>query len=124
MRISDWSSDVCSSDLPAVARGCVGHDRHRHPRTGRARRRAERRGGTGHPVASPPPRVRRASPARLRAGDGLMATALRWLLAGSQALVSLTALIGGTVPIASAANPGLQSSWAPPLDYLAGKSVG
>lgn len=49
-----------------------------------------------------------------------MGTALRWLLAGSQALVSLTALIGGTVLIASAANPGLQSSWAPPLDYLEG----
>src|SRR3546814_6764954 len=31
MRISDWSSDVCSSDLPQVARACCrnthGHDR-------------------------------------------------------------------------------------------------
>src|SRR3546814_14053475 len=44
MRISDWSSDVCSSDLQAVARG----DRPHHPgrATGRlpVRDRAERGG--------------------------------------------------------------------------------
>src|SRR3546814_7696882 len=30
MRISDWSSDVCSSDLPRSARAPAGNPRHRH----------------------------------------------------------------------------------------------
>src|SRR3546814_1539900 len=35
MRISDWSSDVCSSDLPAVDRSkAVVAEQRRHPRAG------------------------------------------------------------------------------------------
>lgn len=53
-----------------------------------------------------------------------MEPVLRWLLAASQAFVSLTALIGGSVLIASAVYPGLQSSWAPPPEYLEGSPFG
>src|SRR3546814_9527911 len=36
MRISDWSSDVCSSDLPA-GRIILGRRRHEHPFAGKRR---------------------------------------------------------------------------------------
>src|SRR3546814_19926110 len=32
MRISDWSSDVCSSDLPSANTACVRHAEHRAQR--------------------------------------------------------------------------------------------
>src|SRR3546814_16155826 len=37
MRISDWSSDVCSSDLPAVERGSGPLFRYERPQKGRYR---------------------------------------------------------------------------------------
>src|SRR3546814_18545260 len=65
MRISDWSSDVCSSDLPARS------DRHRHahrparprPLAGAAARRCAGRPpsqGRTEPVVPQPPRLRAA----------------------------------------------------------------
>src|SRR3546814_19452045 len=47
MRISDWSSDVCSSDLPQLARG------RRMPARGAARRRAARGLRPARPDARP-----------------------------------------------------------------------
>src|SRR3546814_16732145 len=45
MRISDWSSDVCSSDLPCRPHVGVGH---RRPGQGRQGAHAARRGLAGH----------------------------------------------------------------------------
>src|SRR3546814_17739736 len=55
MRISDWSSDVCSSDLRGEQRGASVHDH--QVRTPAARRRAARRVGSvarrgGEPVST------------------------------------------------------------------------
>lgn len=49
-----------------------------------------------------------------------MSVALRWVLIGSQALVSLTALAGGAVLVLSAVDASLESTWKPPSDYLVG----
>ncbi|MCC4248296.1 hypothetical protein [Microbacterium testaceum] len=49
-----------------------------------------------------------------------MSVALRWVLIGSHALVSLTALAGGAVLVLSAVDASLESTWKPPSDYLVG----
>src|SRR3546814_2872041 len=52
MRISDWSSDVCSSDLPAGAGARGGGRRHRLQHRGALRRRPQRAGAAEcHPAA-------------------------------------------------------------------------
>src|SRR3546814_16472151 len=73
MRISDWSSDVCSSDLPAPAGYPAGGSR-----TGAARRPARTAAGgpPAHPPlpraapSSDPPRSSDADGGRRRAGRG------------------------------------------------------
>src|SRR3546814_18701131 len=77
MRISDWSSDVCSSDLPRVRgprRGPEGRRRDRAGERAGARLPAGGDGGPGDAVRRPPPgRDRRRLPAGQRhevlAGD-------------------------------------------------------
>lgn len=49
-----------------------------------------------------------------------MSGAVRWVLIASHALVSLTAIAGGVVLALSAIDPGLESTWKPPSDYLVG----
>src|SRR3546814_1925119 len=68
MRISDWSSDVCSSDLSSRRRGCGAS-----PRSGRPGRR--RRGRRSAPTPSPPCRTgclgsSAALPVRCSSGAG------------------------------------------------------
>src|SRR3546814_6675297 len=58
MRISDWSSDVCSSDLPSTRRGC------RRPGARRVRRRgpqARRATSSARLIATTATKIGRAS---------------------------------------------------------------
>lgn len=45
---------------------------------------------------------------------------LRGILVGLHAIVSLTAVAGGAILIVGSLDPGFESSWNPPADYLAG----
>src|SRR3546814_16917049 len=61
MRISDWSSDVCSSDLSAENRSLIGYDQH----SDQVRRAAMRRAiATGMPQATGPVIRKRGSGGR------------------------------------------------------------
>lgn len=49
-----------------------------------------------------------------------MNSVLRGILVGLHALVSLTAVVGGAILVVGSLDPGFESTWNPPADYLAG----
>src|SRR3546814_11929460 len=91
MRISDWSSDVCSSDLPVHREGAV------VVRTGRRhawrRRRMRHRRGLACRVGAAPPRIAGPDPVAVsavcQAGDRLAQPGTTVDLAPGAAVLSL-----------------------------------